>query len=97
VLTALLPLHDTADTLRHEPAARATAQLFWTHGTTAQARTAWTRRAGSLARARDAFGPSATLDELVRELARPSGSGTRRRTAPAPTGGTPPPRTSSTS
>ncbi|MET8609270.1 DNA repair ATPase [Streptomyces misionensis] len=69
VLTALLPLHDTAGTLRHEPAARATAQLFWTHGTTAQARTAWTRRAGSLARARDAFGPSAALDELVGELA----------------------------
>ncbi|SED13681.1 ATPase family associated with various cellular activities (AAA) [Streptomyces misionensis] len=69
VLTALLPLHDAAGTLRHEPAVRAAAQLFWAHGTTAQARAAWTRRAVSLARARDAFGPSAAPGELVAELA----------------------------
>ncbi|TWV44838.1 AAA family ATPase [Streptomyces misionensis] len=69
LLTALLPLHDAAGTLRHEPAARAAAQLFWTHGTTAPNRTAWARRAVSLARARDAFGPSAALDGLVAELA----------------------------
>ncbi|MFJ9926959.1 DNA repair ATPase [Streptomyces misionensis] len=69
VLTALLPLYDAAGTLRHEPAVRAAAQLFWAHGTTAQARAAWTRRAVSLARARDAFGPSAAPGELVAELA----------------------------
>ncbi|MFC9926896.1 DNA repair ATPase [Streptomyces sp. NPDC127190] len=69
LLTALLPLHDGAGTLRHEPAARATAQLFWAHGTTADARTAWTRRAVSLARARDAFGAVPAIGELQRELA----------------------------
>ncbi|MFI8243096.1 DNA repair ATPase [Streptomyces sp. NPDC085866] len=69
ILTALLPLYDAAGTLRHEPAARATAQLFWVHGTTPGARDAWSRRAVSLARARDAFGPSGALTELVGELA----------------------------
>ncbi|SOD85047.1 DNA repair ATPase [Streptomyces sp. Ag109_G2-15] len=69
ILTALLPLYDDAGTLRHEPAARATAQLFWAHGTTSGAREAWSRRAVSLARARDAFGPSGALVELVGELA----------------------------
>ncbi|OXY97706.1 DNA repair ATPase [Streptomyces diastatochromogenes] len=69
ILTALLPLYDDAGTLRHEPAARATAQLFWAHGTTSAARETWSRRAVSLARARDAFGPSGALVELVGELA----------------------------
>ncbi|MFE1308443.1 DNA repair ATPase [Streptomyces sp. NPDC058755] len=69
ILTALLPLYDAAGTLRHEPSARATAQLFWSHGTTPGAREAWSRRAVSLARARDAFGPSGALTELVGELA----------------------------
>ncbi|MGW2701552.1 DNA repair ATPase [Streptomyces sp. NPDC001340] len=69
ILTALLPLYDAAGTLRHEPSARATAQLFWSHGTTPGAREAWSRRAVSLARARDAFGPSGGLAELVGELA----------------------------
>ncbi|MFJ9865240.1 DNA repair ATPase [Streptomyces sp. NPDC101165] len=69
VLTALLPLYDAAGTLRHEPSARAAAQLFWAHGTTPGAREAWSRRAVSLARARDAFGPSGALTELVGELA----------------------------
>ncbi|MEU6462568.1 DNA repair ATPase [Streptomyces sp. NPDC046976] len=69
ILTALLPLYDAAGPLRHEPAARARAQLFWTHGTTEAARAAWSRRAVSLARARDAFGPTAALGELVAELA----------------------------
>ena len=35
ILTSLLRLHEDAGTLRHEPVARATAQLFWAHGTTA--------------------------------------------------------------
>lgn len=69
ILTALLPLYDGAGTLRHEPAARAAAQLFWAHGTTPEARTAWARRAVSLARARDTFGPVPGIAELVGELA----------------------------
>ncbi|MER6567416.1 DNA repair ATPase [Streptomyces sp. NPDC001093] len=69
VLRALLPLYEGAGTLRHEPAARAAAQLFWAHGTTDEARTAWSRRAVSLARARDAFGAVPAIGELQRELA----------------------------
>ncbi|WP_051927214.1 DNA repair ATPase [Streptomyces durhamensis] len=69
VLRALLPLYEGAGTLRHEPAARAAAQLFWAHGTTDEARTAWARRAVSLARARDAFGAVPAIGELERELA----------------------------
>ncbi|MEU9474472.1 DNA repair ATPase [Streptomyces sp. NPDC048191] len=69
VLRALLPLYEGAGTLRHEPAARAAAQLFWAHGTTEEARTAWARRALSLARARDAFGGVPAVGELQRELA----------------------------
>ncbi|MGV9275756.1 DNA repair ATPase [Streptomyces griseosporeus] len=69
VLTALLPLYDGAGVLRHEPAARAAAQLFWTHGTTPGARQAWTRRALSLARARDTFGLAPAIADLERELA----------------------------
>ncbi|MEV6290514.1 DNA repair ATPase [Streptomyces sp. NPDC051896] len=69
VLTALLPLYEGAGTLRHEPAARAAAQLFWAHGTTEEARSAWSRRAVSLTRARDAFGAVPAIGELQRELA----------------------------
>ncbi|MEV6120877.1 DNA repair ATPase [Streptomyces sp. NPDC052077] len=70
LLTALLPLYETAGTLRHEPAARATAQLFWAHGTTPGERQSWTRRARSLARARAAFGAGPAVDDLRDELAR---------------------------
>lgn len=101
ILTALLPLYDAAGPLRHEPAARAAAQLFWAHGTTEAARTAWTRRAVSLARARDAFGPTAAVADLVAELAGAIGAweagaggteapGTRGGTAPAADGAEPP-------
>ncbi|WP_446048083.1 DUF7902 domain-containing protein, partial [Streptomyces olivaceus] len=69
VLTALLPLYETAGTLRHEPAARAAAQLFWSHGTTGEHRRTWTRRAVSLARARDTFGLTGAIEDLERELA----------------------------
>ncbi|MEV0185171.1 DNA repair ATPase [Streptomyces sp. NPDC050625] len=69
ILTALLPLYQQAGPLRHEPAARAAAQLFWTHGTTAEARATWTRRAVSLARARDTFGPAPAIADLEEELA----------------------------
>ncbi|MFI5794334.1 DNA repair ATPase [Streptomyces sp. NPDC051677] len=69
ILTALLRLHTTAGPLRHEPAARAAAQLFWAHGTTADARGNWTRRAVSLARARDTFGLVPAIDDVRQELA----------------------------
>ncbi|WEO96324.1 DNA repair ATPase [Streptomyces sp. FXJ1.172] len=69
LLQALLPLYEGAGTLRHEPAARAAAQLFWAYGTTEEARADWTRRAVSLARARDAFGAVPAVGELERELA----------------------------
>ncbi|WP_077796192.1 DNA repair ATPase [Streptomyces sp. JHA26] len=69
VLTALLPLYEGAGALRHEPAARAAAQLFWTHGTTSGTRQTWTRRARSLARARDTFGLAPAIADLERELA----------------------------
>ncbi|MGV9288609.1 DNA repair ATPase [Streptomyces sp. NPDC003719] len=70
VLTALLRLYDGAGPLRHEPAARAAAQLFWAHGTTDGARQDWRRRAVSLARARDTFGLAPAIAELRQELAR---------------------------
>ncbi|MEU0435991.1 DNA repair ATPase [Streptomyces sp. NPDC006290] len=69
ILTALLPLYERAGPLRHEPAGRAVAQLFWAHGTTAEARVTWKRRAASLARARDTFGLSPAIAELEGELA----------------------------
>ncbi|GGS85563.1 DNA repair ATPase [Streptomyces chromofuscus] len=69
ILTALLRLHDEAGLLRHEPVARAGAQLFWAHGTTAAARDSWTRRAVSLARARDTFGLAPAIADLRAELA----------------------------
>jgi hypothetical protein len=69
ILTTLLRLYEDAGLLRHEPAARAAAQLFWAHGTTADARRDWQRRAVSLARVRDTFGPAPAIDDLRRELA----------------------------
>ncbi|CAL9392702.1 DNA repair ATPase [Streptomyces sp. enrichment culture] len=70
ILTAALHLHGTAGTLRHEPAARAAALLYWAHGTTPEQRSVLTRRARSLARAADAFGPTAALDDLRAETER---------------------------
>ncbi|MEV6408972.1 DNA repair ATPase [Streptomyces bobili] len=69
ILTALLRLYADAGPLRHEPAARAAAQLFWAHGTTDEARQDWQRRAVSLARARDTFGLAPAIDDLHQELA----------------------------
>ncbi|MDX3067128.1 DNA repair ATPase [Streptomyces sp. ND04-05B] len=74
ILTALLRLHESAGLLRHEPAARAAAHLFWAHDTTADERDNWTRRAVSLARARDTFGLAPAIDDLVAELAREIGT-----------------------
>lgn len=69
ILTTLLRLHEGAGPLRHEPAARAAAQLLWAHGTTPEERESWTRRAVSLARARDTFGPAPAIADLQEELA----------------------------
>ncbi|MFT2017421.1 DNA repair ATPase [Streptomyces sp. 796.1] len=69
ILTALLRLHHGADLLRYPAAARATAALFWTHGTTESARAAWTREATSLSRARATFGAAPGLTLLTRQLA----------------------------
>jgi len=73
ILTALLRRYGDAGLLRHEPAARASALLFWTHATTPRARENWTRRARSLARARDLFGPTPADAELRAELAKELG------------------------
>ncbi|WP_049565225.1 DNA repair ATPase [Streptomyces sp. SBT349] len=69
ILTALLRLREGAGPLCHEPADRAAAQLFWAHGTTAGDRRTWTRRAQSLARARDTFGLTPAIAELRGEWA----------------------------
>ncbi|MFH9065940.1 DNA repair ATPase [Streptomyces coeruleorubidus] len=68
ILAALLRLYEGAGPLRHEPAARAAAQIFWAHGTTAEERENWTRRAVSLARARDTFGLVPAIADLRAEL-----------------------------
>ncbi|MGA5423252.1 DNA repair ATPase [Streptomyces lavendulocolor] len=69
ILSALLDLHGRAGLLRYPAADRAAAQLFWAHGTTPEARQAWTREAASLVRARDMFGTAPALDGLRGELA----------------------------
>ncbi|WGP11195.1 DNA repair ATPase [Streptomyces sp. SH5] len=69
ILAALLRLHAGAGLLRHEPGARAAAQLFWAYGVDAAQRTAWARRAVSLARARDTFGLAPAIAVLQEEWA----------------------------
>ncbi|MFF3783026.1 DNA repair ATPase [Streptomyces sp. NPDC001933] len=69
ILTALLRLHAGAGLLRCPPAVRATAQLFWAYGTDETRRTSWTRRARSLARARETFGLAPAVDALQEEWA----------------------------
>lgn len=69
ILRALLPLYETAGTLRHEPQARATALLHWAHGTTEAQRDDWLRRAVSLARAHELFGAAPAIAELEEEWA----------------------------
>ncbi|MFJ9564721.1 DNA repair ATPase [Streptomyces fuscichromogenes] len=71
VLGALLRLRAGAGLLRHPAEVRATAQLFWAHGTTDARRAGWQRRARSLALARTHFGPDAAataLADLAAEL-----------------------------
>jgi hypothetical protein len=69
ILTALLRLHSGAGLLRHTPAARAAAQLFWAHDVPEAERGPLARRARSLARARDTFGLSPAIDAFRAELA----------------------------
>ncbi|BCB85064.1 DNA repair ATPase [Phytohabitans suffuscus] len=68
ILDALLRLHAGAGLLRYPPVARAAAQLFWAYGTDEASRGAWSTRAGSMARARAAFGPGPAIAELTAEL-----------------------------
>ncbi|MGW0734269.1 DNA repair ATPase [Streptomyces sp. NPDC002851] len=68
ILAALVRLHTGAGLLRYAPAARAAAQEFWA-ATDETARQAWTRRAVSLARARETFGLAPAIEELRAELA----------------------------
>ncbi|MEU9319050.1 DNA repair ATPase [Streptomyces sp. NPDC048295] len=69
ILTALLRLHSGAGLLRCPPAVRAAAQLFWAYGTDEARRTSWTRRARSLARARETFGLAPAVEALQEEWA----------------------------
>ncbi|MGW2653944.1 DNA repair ATPase [Streptomyces sp. NPDC001478] len=69
ILTALLELYPGAGLLRCPPAVRAAAQLFWAYGTDEARRVSWTRRARSLARARETFGLSGAVDALREEWA----------------------------
>ncbi|MFJ8400811.1 DNA repair ATPase [Streptomyces microflavus] len=69
ILRALLRLYAEAGLLRHDPAARAAAQLFWAYGTDEALRTSWTRRAVSLARARETFGLAPAIAVLQEEWA----------------------------
>ncbi|WP_326694543.1 DNA repair ATPase [Streptomyces sp. NBC_01766] len=69
ILGALLRLHAGAGLLRFPPGARAAAQLFWAHSTTDAARRNWTRRAVSMARARETFGLAPAIADWCAELA----------------------------
>ncbi|MFJ1842938.1 MULTISPECIES: DNA repair ATPase [unclassified Streptomyces] len=69
ILTTLLGLHAGAGLLRCPPAVRAAAQLFWAYGTDETRRTSWTRRARSLARARETFGLAPAIGALQEEWA----------------------------
>lgn len=69
ILRALLRLHESAGLLRYPPHARAAAALYWAHGATEPERDSFTRRAVSLARARDTFGLSPAISGLQEELA----------------------------
>jgi ATPase involved in DNA repair/ATPase family associated with various cellular activities (AAA) len=83
ILGTLLRLHTGAGLLRYPPAARAAAQLLWVFGTDEHRRAAWTRRAGSLDRARRMFARPAALDELRAELAAAVGDFLRGAGLPA--------------
>ncbi|WP_079159548.1 DNA repair ATPase [Streptomyces griseus] len=75
VLTVLLRLHAGAGLLRFPPAVRAEAQLFWAHTADDGLRASWSRRAVSLARARDTFGLAPAVAALQAEWAAAMGAG----------------------
>ncbi|MGW0780048.1 DNA repair ATPase [Streptomyces sp. NPDC002913] len=75
ILAALLELHGGAGLLRFPPAVRSAAQLFWAHEADDALRTSWTRRAVSLARARDTFGLAPAIGVLQEEWAAVMGAG----------------------
>ncbi|MFD5789443.1 DNA repair ATPase [Streptomyces sp. NPDC127037] len=81
ILAALLRLHADAGLLRFPPAVRAAAQLFWAHGTDEARRTSWTRRARSLARARETFGLAPAIAALQEEWASEIGGESPRTVA----------------
>ncbi|HEX8632174.1 MAG TPA: DNA repair ATPase [Catenuloplanes sp.] len=85
ILDALLRLHIGAGLLRYPAAERAAAQLFWAYGAQPAARAAWSRRAGSLARARAAFGRPAAVDDMCAELTGAAGDFLRTVGLPQPT------------
>ncbi|MCE7006692.1 DNA repair ATPase [Kibdelosporangium philippinense] len=68
ILEAILRLRAGAGVLRYPPQARAAATIFWSFGPDEAAKKVWSRRAGSLARARAAFGHTPAIDELAAEL-----------------------------
>ncbi|MDL4815583.1 DNA repair ATPase [Actinomadura opuntiae] len=84
ILDVLLRLYADAGLLRYPSAARAAAQLFWTHGPDASARAAWTTRARSLVRARRAFGRTDAPAGLIAELAASVADFAARTGLPAP-------------
>ncbi|MHC0432161.1 DNA repair ATPase [Streptomyces sp. O3] len=69
ILTALVRLYGEAGLLRYPPVERAAAQEFWAHRTADAERAAWTRRAASMARARETFGLAPAIADLQAELA----------------------------
>ncbi|MGR3871517.1 DNA repair ATPase [Streptomyces graminifolii] len=73
ILTAVLRRYEGAGLLRHQPGARARALEFWAQGTSPEERAGWTRRARSLARARDTFGPTPSVADFLTELAAHTG------------------------
>ncbi|MET8237612.1 DNA repair ATPase [Streptomyces sp. NPDC005245] len=81
ILATLLRLHAGAGLLRVPPAVRAAAQLFWTWEADAGLRTSWTRRAVSLARARETFGPAPAITALQEEWAARIGADDAHTTA----------------
>ncbi|MFF2007592.1 DNA repair ATPase [Streptomyces sp. NPDC058195] len=69
ILATLLRLRSGAGLLRFPPTVRAAAQLFWAYGANEARRVSWTRRARSLARARETFGLATAVDALRQQWA----------------------------
>ncbi|GAA1533628.1 DNA repair ATPase [Actinomadura kijaniata] len=69
ILQVLLRLRQEAGLLRYSTHARAAAQLFWAFDLDEPARALWATRAASLVRARETFGRTRPVTDLVGELA----------------------------